>query len=278
MISTAAPRASSKNPVPEGDTILRSATTLRARLVGKEVLRWESTLPAIARAKMVGRTVERIESVGKNLFIVFDDRRSLHTHMRMTGSWHVYPQNIDPRTLPGSARVLIEVEGCVAVCFSAPVIRLLSDAEVDREVKTLGPDILGSGFDADDAARRIVAQGERPIGEVVMDQGVIAGIGNIYKSESLYIARIDPFAACATLGLDRVRALVLHARRIMRRNIAPGSGMRTTRIGAGGRHWVYRRSGEPCFTCGDRIRMLRQGVQKRSTYYCPRCQKVTLTK
>ena len=264
--------------MPEGDTILRSATTLRARLVGKKVLRWESTLPAIARARMVGRMVERVEAVGKNLFIMFDDRRSLHTHMRMTGSWHVYPQSIDVRKLPGSARILIEVDGCIAVCFSAPVIRLLSDAEVDREVKTLGPDILSPEFEPDEAAHRIVAEKDRPIGEVVMDQSVIAGIGNVYKSESLYIARIDPFASCAALGFDRVRALVGHARRIMKRNVAPGSGMRTTRIGAGGRHWVYRRSGEPCFTCGDRIRMLRQGAQKRSTYYCPRCQKVTVAK
>ena len=264
--------------MPEGDTLFRSATTLRARLVGKKVLRWESTIASIARARLVGHVIERVESIGKNLFIVFDDHRSLHTHMRMTGSWHVYPQNMDSRKLPGSARVLIEVEGCIAVCFSAPTIRLLSDAEVDREVRTLGPDILGPGFDAAEAASRVVAQGQRPIGEVIMDQSVVAGIGNIDKSESLYIARIDPFVGSAALGLERARTLLAHARRIMQRNLAPGSGMRTTRLGAGGRQWVYKRSGELCFTCGGRIRMLRQGAQKRSTYYCPTCQKVALAK
>ncbi|MGH7285891.1 MAG: zinc finger domain-containing protein, partial [Polyangiaceae bacterium] len=141
-----------------------------------------------------------------------------------------------------------------------------------------GPDILAPGFDAGEAASGLVARGERPIGEVVMDQTVIAGIGNIYKSESLYIARIDPFASTEALGVERVRTLLAHARRIMQRNLASGSSMRTTRIGAGGRLWVYKRSSEPCFTCGDRIRMLRQGMQKRSTYYCPTCQKVALAK
>lgn len=262
--------------MPEGDTILRAATTLGARLSGKKVLRFASTLPQLSHAGLVGRTIRAVQAVGKNLFIVFDDGRSLHTHMRMTGSWHVYPQTVEPRKLAGTARVMLEVDGCVAICFSAPIVRLLSDAQVAREVATLGPDILAESFDAGETARRVVAAGERPIGEVVMDQTVVAGIGNIYKSESLYVARIDPFLAAGALGIDKARALLGHARRLMQRNLTPGAGMRTTRLGAGGRLWVYKRSGEPCFTCGERIRMRRQGVGKRSTYYCPSCQKVNV--
>jgi endonuclease-8 len=259
--------------MPEGDTIFRAAATLHARLAGKQVIRWTSPLPALINPHVVGLTIVRVEAVGKNLFIVFEDGRALHTHMRMHGSWHIYPQSTEPRNFPGTARVTIEVEGCVAVCFAAPVVRMLSGPQVVREVEALGPDLLAPDFEVGGAAKRILAAGERPIGDTIMDQRVVAGIGNVYKSEVLFIMKLDPFAASESLGLEKARALMTEARRLMKRNLAPGSGMRTTRLGAGGRHWVYKRSGEPCLTCGERIRMRRQGVGQRSTYYCPSCQK-----
>jgi endonuclease-8 len=260
--------------MPEGDTIFRMAVTLNGRLAGKEVLRWSSTVPSLLRAHMLGHTIVRVDAVGKNLFIVFDDGRALHTHMRMSGSWHIYPQTTSPRNFPGTARVVIEVEGCVAVCFAAPVVRMLSGADVKREVQSLGPDVLAAAFDTNEAARRVLAAGERHIGDAIMDQTILAGVGNVYKSELLFLTKVDPFSPSANLGVVKARNLVGEARRLMLRNIAPGSTMRTTRIGEGGRVWVYKRSGEPCFACGERIRMRRQGVGKRSTYYCPSCQNV----
>jgi endonuclease-8 len=260
--------------MPEGDTIFRAAVSLNARLAGKEILRWSSTVPSLMSAHMLGRTIVRVDAVGKNLFIVFDDGRALHTHMRMTGSWHIYPQTTEPRNFPGNARVTIEVEGCVAVCFSAPVVRMLSGPEVRREVGSLGPDVLATSFEANEAARRVIAAGKRPIGETIMDQSIVAGIGNVYKSELLFITKIDPFSESGALDLDAARKLMTEARRLMLRNTAPGSGMRTTRLGAGGRYWVYKRSGEQCRKCGEAIRMRRQGVGQRSTYYCRICQNV----
>ena len=259
--------------MPEGDTIFRTAATLHARLAGRQVLRWSSPLPALMNVKVLGLTIVRVEAVGKNLFIIFEDGRALHSHMRMHGSWHIYPQTVSPRNFPGTARVMIEVEGCVAVCFSAPVVRMLSGPQVIREVEALGPDVLAPTFDVGEAAKRILAAGDRPIGVAIMDQKILAGVGNVYKSEILFLSKLDPFAASSSLGMEKARALMTQTRKLMQRNIVPGSGARTTRIGAGGRVWVYKRSGEPCFTCGERIRMRRQGIGQRSTYYCPSCQK-----
>ena len=260
--------------MPEGDTIHRAAATLRARLGGKKILAWSSPLPQLARANLVGHTITKIEAVGKNLFMVLDDGRVVHSHMRMKGSWHVYPPSERGRARTPSARATIEVEGCVAICFSAPVVRILSGADALREQETLGPDLLAAEFDVGGAAERVLARGKQPIGEVVMDQGVVAGIGNIYKSECLYIARINPFAGAASIGAEKANELMVLARRLMKRNLSPGIPMRTTRVGGSSRVWVYKRSGEACFTCGTKIRMKRQGEMNRSTYYCPACQNV----
>ncbi len=260
--------------MPEGDTIHRAAVTLRARLGGKKIIGWSSPLPQLARANLVGRTIVKVEAFGKNLFMVLDDGRSIHSHMRMKGSWHVYPRSERRRALAPTARATIEVEDCVAICFSAPIVRVLSGAEAARAVEALGPDLLATDFDLGAATERLLAQGARPIGEVVMDQEVVAGIGNIYKSECLYVARINPFVSAWLLGKDKTRELLALARRLMQRNLSPGTPMRTTRIGGSSRVWVYKRSGEPCFTCGAKIRMKRQGAMNRSTYYCPSCQNV----
>jgi endonuclease-8 len=260
--------------MPEGDTIFRAAATLSARLVGREILRWSSTVPSLLRSHMLGRKIVRVDAVGKNLFIVFDDGRALHTHMRMHGSWHIYPQTVSPRNFPGTAKVIIEVDGCVAVCFSAPVVRMLSGPEVQREVDSLGPDVLAPSFEVGEAVRRVIAAGERPIGDTIMDQSIVAGIGNVYKSEVLFITKIDPFEESGAIGIEAARKLMNEARRLMLRNVGPGSRGRVTRLGPGGPVWVYKRSGAPCLKCGERIRMRRQGVGRRSTYYCPVCQNV----
>jgi endonuclease-8 len=263
--------------MPEGDTILRAARTLARRLQHKTILAFSSTVPSIARADLLGHAIVRVEARGKNLLVHFDDGRALHTHMRMTGSWHVYLPGERWQRPASFARVVLEVEGCVAVCFSAPVVELFAPGRADtaRDLASLGPDILAPMFDIETAVANLKARGSMAIGEAVLDQRLVAGIGNIYKSETLFLERVDPFCRVDTLADDRLIAILVEARRLMTANLAPGSGMRTTthrRAGTRARHFTYGRSGEPCLVCGDRIRMRRQGTALRSTYYCPTCQ------
>jgi endonuclease-8 len=262
--------------LPEGDTIFRAARTLARRLEGKRVLGFRSTVPALVHARLEGRQVTHVEAVGKNLLVSFDDGRVLSTHMKMTGSWHVYHPG-ERWFLPAHrARAVIEVEDCVAVCFSAPVVELhatrrrLNEARLDR----LGPDILAPDFDGEDAAARIATRPALPLGEAVLEQSLLCGIGNVYKSESLFLERLSPFAVIKDVARERLVRLIAQARTLMQRNLAPGSGMRTTRGLTASRHWVYRRAQEPCFECGTSIDMRRQGAALRSTYFCPACQGV----
>ena len=282
--------------MPEGDTILRAARTLSLALAGKTVARVASPLPAIADAGLVGRRVDAVTAHGKNLLVRFDDGRTLHTHMRMTGSWHLYRPGEPWRKSAQGARVVLEVMprdgasqasappsrggktdadgGFVAVCFSAPVVRLLAADLGDVELGRLGPDILAPTFDEAEAHARLRALGACPIGEALLVQSAVAGIGNIYKSESLFAQRLDPWAPVARLEDAALAAVVAEARRLMQRNVVPGQRMRTTTTShvGGPRYAVYGRSGLPCTTCGARIAMRRQGTALRSTYYCPTCQ------
>ena len=271
--------------MPEGDTIFRAARTLTRALAGKSIARASSSLPELANAKLSGHRVEAIEAHGKNLVVRFDDGRALHTHMRMNGAWHLYRAGEPWRKAEHLARIVLEVDAAngdpplVAVCFSAPVVRLLRAGELDTDVKlaSLGPDVLAADFDAPEAIRRLRALGAMPLGEAIVHQNAIAGVGNVYKSEVLFARRLDPFAAVASFDDETLLALVNDARRMMLRNVANGGGMRTTMTSRhlhGSRFAVYDRSGQRCFVCGEIVRMRRQGSLNRSTYYCARCQKI----
>ncbi|HVW24730.1 MAG TPA: DNA-formamidopyrimidine glycosylase family protein [Polyangiaceae bacterium] len=262
--------------MPEGDTIFRAARTLAQRLEGKKVLRFHSTVPALATARLEGALVARVESHGKYLDVCFDDGRVLSTHMKMTGSWHVYRPGERWYQPAHRARAVIEVSDCVAVCFAAPVVELhasparLAQARHGR----LGPDILAADFDAARAAERLLTKPSLSIGEALLDQSLTSGIGNVYKSESLFLERLSPFAKTGSIPRERLAALMQRAKLLMIANVAPGSGMRTTRgTGPGAsRHWVYGRSGRQRLACGELVRMRRDGAALRSTYYCPSCQ------
>ena len=271
--------------MPEGDTIFRAARTLGAVLTGRTVLRAESDLAALspARARLVGRRIEGVEALGKNLLMRFDDGRVLHTHMRMHGSWHVYRKGERWQRAPHRARLVLEVEGFVVVCFDAPVVELMSPsrAETNPALASLGPDILAPNFDADEARRRLRARelGDSPIGDAVLDQRAVAGIGNVYKSEVLFVMRVDPFAPVSSFDDAMLDAIIDAARRLMQHNVLPGQRMRTIRRGSAGeggrgRFYVYGRSGKPCYVCSATIGMKRQGSAARSTYFCSRCQHV----
>lgn len=262
--------------MPEGDTIHRAARALHAALAGKRILGFRSN--KILARDLVGRRIDAAEAHGKHLIVRLDDGRAIHSHMQMTGAWHVYRPGARWRRSEGAARVVIEAgpEGgpadVVAVCFSAPTVELVvaKDAVPDA-VAHLGPDVLSPDFDAIEARARLRARGEAPIGEAIMDQTAIAGVGNVYKSEVLFVTRVDPFAPVSSLEDATLDAVIKAARRLMWSNLR--GPMRTTRRGEGPKHWVYGRSGLPCLRCGTPIAMRRQGALARSTYHCPSCQR-----
>lgn len=267
--------------MPEGDTIFRSARTMRAALVGREVTSFLTSVPqirALGPQRLVGQVVEGVESRGKHLLHWFaPSDLALHTHMRMSGSWHLYRAGERWRKPRQWAKVVLEVEDATAVCFSAPVCELLSRSQVERHpaLTALGPDALDPEVDLEEARRRLDERSGMLIGEALLDQRVIAGIGNVYKSEILYLQRVDPWTPVAQVPASALDALLASAVRLLRRNVASGAFRRVTtgNEGApGNRLHVYGRARKPCGRCGTPIRVARQGEQARLTYWCPRCQ------
>jgi endonuclease-8 len=262
--------------MPEGDTIWRAARTLHAALCGKAAVAFDSVLPAVAvaarRLGVVGRTVEGVEAHGKHLLVRFSGGVVLHTHQGMRGSWHLYRRD-GPRRRPTSrARAVIETADVIAVCVLSPVVELLSPSAFasHRALARLGPDLLEPDFDPAAARQRLRERGDLAIGVALMDQTALAGIGNVYKSEVLFLARVSPIARVGELDDATLDRLVTVARDLMRRNLGPGMRRTATRLSPG--LWVYRRAGQPCRRCGTTIARAVQGEQARSTYFCPACQ------
>jgi endonuclease-8 len=254
--------------VPEGDTIFRAARTLDRALAGRTVTRFDSVFSKLARAnddlRMAGRTIERVDARGKHLLIWFSGDLVLRTHMRMHGSWHIYRPGERWQRPRADMRIVIGTAEYEAVAFSVPVAELTTarDLERDSAVRDLGPDILADGFDAADAVSRIQAMTEAEIAEALLDQQAVAGIGNIFKSESLFVARVDPFARVGTLSRDDVSRVVDAARRLMRASAVERPAAFS----------VYGRGGRPCRRCGTPISRRKQGENARVTYWCERCQ------
>jgi endonuclease-8 len=231
-----------------------------------------------------GRTVERVEARGKHLLIWFSGDLVLRTHMRMHGSWHIYRPGERWQRPRHEMRIAIETPEMHAVAFTVPVAEFLTSAEVERAptLRELGPDPLAEGFDASNAVRRILERADAEIADALLDQSAIAGIGNIYKSESLFLARVNPFTPVSALSAAEVDRIVAVAAKLMRANVvetAPGgivtySGLRRTtgRADPSARLWVYGRAGKPCRRCGTLIQRRRQGPHARSTYWCGKCQ------
>lgn len=258
--------------MPEGDTIHRAARTLEKAIGGRAVTKaWSAREGRPEVAALTGARVARVEARGKHLLVRFDDGRTLHTHMRMEGSWHVYRPGEPWLRAERRAVAVLETDAWTAVCFDAPLVEVVrGEPEL---VRRLGPDLLDPAADLDEAVARLRARGELPIGDALLRQSLVAGVGNVYKSEVLFLARVDPFAKVSALDDDTLRGIVREAARLMKANLA-GRARTTRRRLSGSRLWVYGRSGRPCFECGTRIRMRRQGEAGRSTYYCPRCQRV----
>ena len=247
--------------MPEGDTIWRTAAALRARLVGKTVI--EAKPSGIQR--LTGHRVVGVEPIGKHLVMPFDNGIALHSHMRMTGSWHVYRRGERWRQPAWRATVVLTFDDVVAVCFAAPVMELVADAR--QPVAHLGPDILKDPFDLDEVIRRARAWPSTTLGELLLKQRICAGIGNIYKCESLWALRLDPWMPTDRLDDAGLRKLYVTARNLMRHSLI--SPPRRPQ------HAVHGRGGRPCPRCASTIRIRSQGVQARLTYFCDRCQSRT---
>jgi endonuclease VIII len=248
--------------MPEGDVLFRTAATLQKWLAGREV-----TAATATAAPMVGRTVEKVEANGKHLLVRFDSGHVLHTHLRMTGSWHVYRTGERWQRPASQARVSLTCGARVAVCFNAPIVELLvpGGEQNHPSLSGLGPDVLHRPLDLDEVRRRARRRPPAtPLGELLLDQRVVAGIGNIWRCEALYLEGRSPWAALSTLDDGALDALVATAGRIMGESLGPFTG-RPPR-------WVYRRAGQPCRRCGTAVRSRPQGEQARTAYWCPSCQ------
>jgi endonuclease VIII len=261
--------------MPEGDTIWRAARALHAALAGRRVTAFTSSMPAVAAAarrfRVVGGNVGAVEARGKHLLVRFDSGAVLHTHQGMSGSWHLYRKGSRWRQPPHVARVVLEAGEVVAVCFRSPRVELLAAADAARHgaLTRLGPDVLADSFDLAEARARLRADGAAEIGAALLDQSRVAGIGNVYKSEVLFLCGLSPFTRVADLDDGTIDRVLTTARRQMRRNLDVVS--RSTR-GLPGKHWVYRRSRRPCLRCGTTVERRMQGDPPRSTYFCSRCQ------
>jgi len=272
--------------MPEGDTIFRAARTLHTFMAGHLVTRFESMFPALNRIAddrpIVGRTIESVSARGKHLLMTFSGDLVLRTHMRMNGSWHIYPAGAPWKRPARDMRVLVCTADACAVGFNIPVAELLTARELERHqtLRSLGPDLLAGSFDREEALRRMRQQSGVPIAEVLLNQRVVAGMGNVFKSEVLFLAGVHPFSPVDTLtdaDLERIldTALEQLAANVMDRSqtLSLSSGRRTTRsLDPAENLWVYSRGNRPCRRCGTRILSKKTGLDARPTYWCPVCQ------
>ena len=258
--------------MPEGDTIHRSAAVLRATLVGKQLKAFEARR-LIGPVPTIGATIEGVEARGKHIEMAFDDGVILHTHMRMTGAWHVYREGERWRKNPHAARAVIDVAEWTAVCFSAPVVETFRVKDPRRHpgLGTIGPDLCRPDADLDDCVERMArfVDHHQEIAEVLLDQRVAAGVGNVYKSEVLWACELDPFTPLGQVGVPLRRELIATAARLLQANLE--SPDRAT-VAAGGLA-VYGRHLQPCLRCGGCIEWRKHGTFARITFWCPSCQK-----
>jgi endonuclease VIII len=250
--------------MPEGDTVWHTAAMLRQHLAGQTLTRCDIRVPRFATVDLTGRVVDEVVSRGKHLFIRVG-RASIHSHLKMDGSWRVgdRPVRVDHR-----ARIVLEAGGIRAVGIDLGVLEIL-DRDTDQDVVAhLGPDLLGPDWDPDRAAANLAARPDRPIGEALLDQRVLAGIGNVYCNELCFVSGHAPTAPVG--AVTDPRRLVSRARDMLWANRFRWNRCTTGDTRAGRQLWVYGRAGQPCRRCGTPIRYDDGGERVR--YWCPSCQ------
>jgi endonuclease VIII len=256
--------------MPEGDTIYGAAQRIRSALVGKEIASIE-THERLARdrwpERLSGRAVRAVESRGKHLFIRFDGDLTLHSHLRMNGWWGVYERGGRWSKSPSRAWLVIRTDDHDVVQFGGPVLELMTDSRsrIDSRIAQLGPDVMAAEFDEQSFLRRLRADDPtRGIGDALLDQRNLCGIGNLWKSEACFLAGLDPWRPVAEVSDDAALAAVRAVRPLMLRSGQGGGHVRD--------RMVFERHGGPCRRCGSTIRARGQGDDNRTTYWCPECQ------
>jgi endonuclease-8 len=262
--------------VPEGDTVWRSALHLDRALSGSTLVESDFRVPAHATLDLAGLRVESTVARGKHLLTRIGPGDgtglSLHTHLRMEGAWHLYRPGSRWRRPAHEARVVLRTADWAAVGFALGVVEVVARDAEESVVGHLGPDLLGPDWDENEAVRRLLACPQREIGEALLDQRCLAGIGNLYKAEALFLAGVSP--SQAVVDVPNLRQLVRLTRRLMLANKLTPMQVTTGIARRGDEHWVYGRAGRPCRRCGTRIGSRMQGpaILERITYWCPSCQ------
>jgi endonuclease-8 len=257
----------------EGDTIHHMAWRIRAVLAGRtpyEILtphprhgpdRWPE--------RLAGRAVYEVQARGKHLLVRFEGDLTLHSHLRMTGTWGVYEHGRPWHRAPHKAWLVMRAGEWEVVQFDGPVLELMSERRIrsDRRLAELGPDVFGEDFEEAQFLRRLRAEDpSRPIGDALLDQRILAGIGNVWKAEACFATALDPWRPAGEVSDEQSLAVVSFIREYMARAAqAPeGNGVRPAA--------VYKRAGQRCLRCSSRIRARGQGANNRVTYWCPGCQ------
>jgi endonuclease-8 len=263
--------------VPEGDTIFKTAAALRPLLLGRTVLAARARQPGPQIERVIGAQVTSIEPLGKHMLIRFSNGLALHTHLRMNGAWHRYAPGERWRKPAWQARVVLEVPEHVVVCFNAPVAELMADRAVPLHpgLQSLGPDLLSESFDSASAFEGLRARPSAEIAEALLDQRAVAGIGNVFKSEILFIENVNPWTPVSSLSDSQLHGILATAERLLKSNVRPGAPARITTRQTGSPVWVYSRAARPCLRCRTPIQSRHQGPLNRWTYWCPTCQPTT---
>ncbi|MDF3048975.1 MAG: glycosylase [Pseudonocardia sp.] len=261
--------------MPEGDTVYLAGKRLHAALAGRRLVRGELRHPRLVEHDLTGRTVLSVRSVGKHLLTRFDDGRSLHSHFRMDGSWHLYRPGMAWRRPAYEARAVLATDDRVAVGFALHDLELLPTDDEHRVVGHLGPDLLDPDWGeahAAEALRRFTARSRHELGLVLLEQRVMAGLGNLYKAEVCFLLGLSPWTAVRDVP-DHPRAIALSRELLVRNKDRPEQST-TGELARGRQHWVFERGHQRCFRCGTRIAVGEQGdgVYARVAYWCPRCQ------
>jgi len=273
--------------MPEGDTLFRTAAVLREVLAGRQVVAARGRPDGVPLGRVVGQVVDSVEAAGKHLLIGFSGGLTLHTHLRMHGSWHRYRAGERWRRSPSRAVAVIEVPAALAVCFDAPTVELIDTRALGLHpaLAGLGPDLSSAEPDLAEAERRLtsVSRAALTVGEALLDQTAQAGLGNVYRSEVCFIERVDPFMPASRLDRAVVRRLLRTGADLLAANRSGGERVTMPdALGAapaaalpgrrGPRLWVYGRAGRPCRRCSTVIRSRVSGALARRTYWCPSCQ------
>lgn len=277
--------------MPEGDTIFRTARSLGRALVGKPITTFRSTYPRLMRsndhAPLAGQMVIRVESRGKWLLIHFSGGSTLATHMLMNGSWHIYRPGQSWQQPRVNMRIVLETEDYIAVGFRVPVAEMHTPDSLRRDgrIPSAEIDVLSGEFASAESMRRLLAHGDEAIADVLLRQDVLAGVGNVFKSEVCFVTGVHPYCNVSLLNNHQALAIINAARKLVRANVLEDSGDTIVTYGGRGRRtahasdpgaslWVYGRAGEPCRRCGETIRRRIQGPDARVTFWCPMCQRM----